>query len=55
VIVLRADGIELRPLALTDAAAHKAGEDDAQIAAFDFPGPAPIENVRNAIEAWQHS
>jgi RimJ/RimL family protein N-acetyltransferase len=38
-----------------DAPAHKTGEDAKQIAGFGFPGPAPIENVAAAIEAWQES
>ena len=54
-VVLTADGIELRPLTRVDALAHKAGEDEEQIAAFEFPGPAPIENVLAAIDAWQVS
>ena len=47
--------IELRPLRPEDAAAHKAGEDEEQLRAFEFPGPAAIENVVAAIEAWQES
>jgi RimJ/RimL family protein N-acetyltransferase len=54
-IVICGEGIELRPLTVDDAEAHKAGEDAAQIAAFEFPGPAPIENVVAAIGAWQAS
>jgi RimJ/RimL family protein N-acetyltransferase len=45
----------LRPLRPQDAPAHKAGEDDEQIRAFEFPGPAPLANVVAAIERWQES
>ena len=45
--------LTLRPLALADAMAHKAGEDDAQLRAFGFPGPAPFERVVAAIREWQ--
>jgi RimJ/RimL family protein N-acetyltransferase len=52
---MRDGDIELRPLRREDAEAHKAGEDDEQIRAFEFPGPAPIENVVSAIGRWQES
>lgn len=45
----------LRPLTMADAEAHHAGEDWAQIAAFEFPGPSPLENVFDAIDRWQRS
>jgi RimJ/RimL family protein N-acetyltransferase len=47
--------ILLRPLRPQDAPAHKAGEDDEQIRAFEFPGPASLANVVTAIERWQES
>jgi RimJ/RimL family protein N-acetyltransferase len=53
--VLTGEGLVLRPLTPADAVAHHAGEDDAQIEAFEFPGPAPIGNVLAAIERWQTS
>jgi RimJ/RimL family protein N-acetyltransferase len=55
VTVLTGEGLVLRPLTPADAVAHHAGEDDAQIEAFEFPGPAPIGNVVAAIERWQTS
>jgi RimJ/RimL family protein N-acetyltransferase len=53
--VLRADGIELRPLTPDDAAEHHAGEDSVAIAAFEFPRASVIEDVVVAITAWQES
>jgi len=56
VTVVLGDGqIELRPLRPEDAEAHKACEDEEQIRAFEFPGPAPIQNVISAIEDRQES
>jgi RimJ/RimL family protein N-acetyltransferase len=52
-VILRGDGFVLRPLRVADAAEHKAGEDDEQLRGFEFPGPAPIERVTAAIEAWR--
>ena len=54
-VVLSDGEIVLRPLQREDAEAHKAGEDDEQIRAFEFPGPATIQNVISAIESWQES
>lgn len=54
-VELRSAGLVLRPLTAEDAPAYKAGEDSAQIAAFEFPGPAPLENVLAAIDRWQES
>ncbi|MET1001004.1 MAG: GNAT family N-acetyltransferase [Acidimicrobiia bacterium] len=54
-VELHGDGIVLRPLIVSDAEAHNAGEDIEQIRAFEFPGPAPIERVRDAIGFWQES
>jgi RimJ/RimL family protein N-acetyltransferase len=54
-LVIEGDGIELRPLQISDAAAHKAGEDLEQLDAFEFPGPAPLENVTAAIREWERS
>ena len=54
-VELHGDGIALRPLTAGDAEAHKAGEDIEQIRAFEFPGPASIEQVRDTIAAWQES
>jgi RimJ/RimL family protein N-acetyltransferase len=51
--VLRADGIELRPLVVDDAAEHHAGEDAMAIAAFEFPRASVVDDVVAAIEAWQ--
>ena len=55
VVVVRGEGLELRPLTRTDAVAMKAGEDSAQTAAFEFPGPAPLADVTAAIDRWQES
>jgi RimJ/RimL family protein N-acetyltransferase len=56
VTVELADGvIALRPLRPADAEAHKAGEDAEQLRAFEFPGPAPMDNVVAAIHRWQES
>lgn len=52
---LRDGDLTLRPLRPEDAEAHKAGEDDEQIRAFEFPGPASIEQVIAAIDRWQES
>lgn len=54
-VELHGDGFVLRPLTVADAPAHKAGEDPEQTRWFEFPGPAPMENVVGAIEAWQDS
>lgn len=51
--VLLGDGFVLRALELSDAEAWKAGEDPEQIRWFEAPGPAPLENVVNAIETWR--
>jgi RimJ/RimL family protein N-acetyltransferase len=53
--VLRADGIVLRPLTLDDAAEHLAGQDGAEIAAFEFPRASVIDDVVAAITRWQES
>jgi RimJ/RimL family protein N-acetyltransferase len=53
--VLRADGIELRPLTADDAAEHCAGQDDFEIAAFEFPCASVIDDVVAAIATWQDS
>jgi RimJ/RimL family protein N-acetyltransferase len=53
--VLRADGIVLRPLTLDDADEHLAGQDDVEIAAFEFPRASVIDDVVAAITAWQES
>ena len=53
--VLRADGIVLRPLTLDDAPEHLAGQDDMEIAAFEFPRASVIDDVVAAITRWQDS
>ncbi len=53
--VLRADGIELRPLTVDDAAEHLAGQDDVEIAAFEFPRASVLADVVAAINTWQGS
>ena len=52
---LSGDGVVLRPLTVADAPAHKAGEDIEQIRAFEFPGPAPLERVEDAIRGFMES
>lgn len=52
---LRDEAVVLRPLQAEDAEAHWAGEDEEQVKAFEFPGPAPLGNVVDAIERWQTS
>src|SRR3954447_7446055 len=48
------DGVViLRPLTVDDASRHKAGEDEAQVHWFEFPGAAPMENVVAAIRSWE--
>jgi RimJ/RimL family protein N-acetyltransferase len=54
-VELRDGVILLRPLRTEDAEAHKAGEDEEQIRAFEFPGPASMDNVVAAIDRWQES
>jgi RimJ/RimL family protein N-acetyltransferase len=54
-IVLRGDGLELRPLTRDDAPEHLAGEDDAQIRAFEFPRSATIDDVLGAVDRWLES
>ena len=54
-VVLRGDGIFLRPLRQADATAHHAGEDDAQLRGFEFPGPASLARVEAAIAEWRWS
>ena len=44
------DGFVLRILTLDDARAWHKGEDEEQRQWFEFPGPAPFENVVAAIE-----
>lgn len=51
--VLLGEGFILRVLELSDAEAWKAGEDPEQIRWFDAPGPAPLENIVNAIMTWR--
>ena len=51
--LLTGAGFELRVLGLDDAASWKAGEDDEQRRWFEMPGPAPMENVVDAIERWR--
>ena len=53
--VLSGDGFVLRPLSTRDARPWHAGEDEEQRRWFEFPGPAPIENVVAAIDAWRSS
>ena len=53
--MLSGPGFVLRPLATNDALAWQAGEDEEQRRWFEFPGPAPIENVVAAIDAWRSS
>lgn len=53
--VLRADGIELHPLTVDDAAEHHAGEDAVAVAAFESPRPSVVDDVVAAIEVWQDS
>jgi RimJ/RimL family protein N-acetyltransferase len=52
-IELRDGVIVLRPLRPEDAPVHQAGEDEEQISAFEFPGPASLDDVRGAIDRWQ--
>jgi RimJ/RimL family protein N-acetyltransferase len=47
--------ITLRPLTLDDVEEWMAGEDDEQIRWFEFPGPAPRDNVVAAIRDWESS
>ena len=51
--VLSGDGFVLKMLELSDAPAWKAGEDPEQIRWFEAPGPAPMENVVQAITRWR--
>jgi RimJ/RimL family protein N-acetyltransferase/predicted GNAT family acetyltransferase len=54
-VVLRGDGIFLRPLRQADATTHHAGEDDVQLRGFEFPGPASLARVEAAIAEWRWS
>ena len=54
-VVLRGDGIFLRPLRQADASTHHAGEDDEQLRGFEFPGPASLARVEAAIAEWRWS
>jgi RimJ/RimL family protein N-acetyltransferase len=47
------DGFVLRVLKPSDADPWKAGEDLEQMRWFAAPGPAPVENIVNAICAWR--
>ena len=51
-VILGDEAIRLRPLDRKDVDEWMAGEDDEQIRWFEFPGPAPRENVVRAIEGW---
>jgi len=53
--VLEGEGFVLRVLKPEDAAAWHAGEDEEQRRWFEFPGPAPFENVVRAIASWRKS
>jgi len=54
-MVLSDEVVRLRPLSLDDVDEWMAGEDDEQIRWFEFPGPAPRENVVLAIQNWMES
>jgi RimJ/RimL family protein N-acetyltransferase len=51
--VLRRDDLTLRVLRPDDASGWRAGDDEEQRRWFEFPGPAPLENVIGAIAAWR--
>jgi RimJ/RimL family protein N-acetyltransferase len=51
--VLVGEGFVLRVIEPSDADAWKAGEDLEQMRWFEAPGPAPLENIVNAIRAWR--
>ena len=51
--VLAGSRCALRVLTVEDAVAWHAGEDEEQRRWFEFPGPAPFDNVVKAIEAWR--
>ncbi len=51
--VLKGERCTLAVLSLEDAEAWKAGEDEEQRRWFEFPGPAPMENVVGAICKWR--
>jgi len=53
--VLEDGTVVLRVLRPDDVAAWKQGEDDEQIRWFEAPGPAPLENIAAAIDAWRAS
>ena len=53
--VLAGNGIVLRVLRPEDATAWHDGEDEEQRRWFQFPGPAPFENVAAAIAGWRTS
>ncbi len=53
--VLHGEQCSLAVLSVDDAQAWKAGEDEEQRRWFDFPGPAPMENVVKAIKNWRHN
>jgi RimJ/RimL family protein N-acetyltransferase len=53
--VLEDGMVVLRVLRPDDVAAWKQGEDDEQIRWFEAPGPAPLENIAAAIDAWRAS
>jgi RimJ/RimL family protein N-acetyltransferase len=54
-VVLTDGVVVLRRVSMHEADAWKAGEDEEQIRWFEQPGPAPMENVVNAIRSWQES
>lgn len=54
-VALSDDMVQLRPLSLDDVDEWMAGEDDEQIRWFEFPGPAPRDNVVQAVQAWMQS
>lgn len=51
--VLQDGTVVLRVLRPADVTAWKLGEDDEQIRWFEAPGPAPVENIAAAIDAWR--
>ena len=53
--IVSGGGLVLRPLAPGDAAEHLAGQDAAQVAAFEFPRWSTITDVSAAIERWRAS
>jgi RimJ/RimL family protein N-acetyltransferase len=54
-IELHGEQITLRPLRVADAVAHHAGEDVEQLRGFEFPGPASLARVEDAIAEWRAS